>query len=171
MSTDSNHAVVKLSLSSQGPSFQHPRFGFSNTLSAIKHNDSVGRGGVALCVSHSIHLCFSEKMREENTCKPFVSLQICLSTSSFYLWPRQLRSNLCTQKHWDADGGTGKHSPGARMSLSGRTQRKSLCLIRHSKADVILERRGTYDLLLAGQTGQSLQAFVHAWSQCDDLTI
>lgn len=45
MSTDSNHAVVKLSLSSQGPSFQHPRFGFSNTLSAIKHNDSVGRGG------------------------------------------------------------------------------------------------------------------------------
>lgn len=70
---------VKLSPFLTWPILTVPRFGFTDTSSAIKHNDSVG-GKSRLHISHSIRLSFSQKKKKKNTCKPFMSPQICLST-------------------------------------------------------------------------------------------
>lgn len=77
---------------SQGPSSRAPLLAFTNTSSAIKHNDSVkgvrgGGWGSHGSTSHTLSISLStphhqhqkKEKKKKNTCKPFVSPQICLS--------------------------------------------------------------------------------------------
>lgn len=92
------YSRVKLSPFLTWPILTAPRFGFTNTSSAIKHNDSVGRGGGVTAPHLPLYpsLFPPTPPPKKHLQAIHVSTNLSLHVTLLSLCPCQLLSNLCT---------------------------------------------------------------------------